>query len=184
MIIKTITYIERKNLGNFEFAELTSTAELKEGEDEVVAVEKLIAFVQASLKTETLPLLSQEKYPVKETNIAEQVEPSFSNSVIEAPKKEKKSKKSTYKFVESVPETTIVEEAPKKPAIVYNSNVAEHKSILGGYLSKKYDNAWKTAKPTQEIKDFTASLNGEEFVDTDGKIVDSFLELIHGFFGS
>jgi hypothetical protein len=182
MKIKTITYIERKNLGNYEYAELSSVAELSEGEDEVTAVEKLIAYVQASLKTETA------KTEVKETNIAEQVEPSFSNSVIESPKKEKKSKAKKEKVIEATLESdnTITEKIveKKKPAIAYDSTIAEHKSIFGGYLAKKYDTSWKTSHPADEIKSFTASLNGKDFLDNDGKIVESFLNLVHGFFGA
>lgn len=166
MKIKTITYTQRFNMGNYEYIEVSSTAEVEDQEKAETALEALKKFVFESLnkkeEVQEIPLVIPE--PVVE----------------EKPKKEKKAKK----VVEEVKQDG-VKEAPKKlaPAIVYNSAIPEHKSILGGYLSKKYDNAWKTAKPAAEIKEFTASLNSQEFVDVDGKIVDSFLEKIHGFFG-
>jgi hypothetical protein len=166
MKIKTITYIERKNLGNYEYAELSSVAELSEGEDEVTAVEKLIAYVQASLKVETA-----------KTPITGEVLP---EPVVEAPVKEKKPKAKKEKVVEA----PVVEAPKKEKLVVYDSTIAEHKSIFGGYLAKKYDTSWKTSHPADEIKSFTASLNGKDFLDNDGKIVESFLNLVHGFFGA
>ena len=176
MKIKTITYIERKNLGNYEYAELSSVAELADGEDEVTAVEKLIAYVQASLKTE-----------IAKTPITGEVLP---EPVVEAPKKEKKAKKEKVPSVIDPSELPPVEpegfisKPAKEKLVAYNSAIAEHKSIFGGYLAKKYDTSWKTSHPADEIKSFTASLNGKDFLDNDGKIVESFLNLVHGFFGA
>ena len=100
---------------------------------------------------------------------------------MDEPKEEKKEEAP----VEAAPQVEEVKPEPKKvSAIVYDSNIPEHKSIFGGYLAKKYGNAWKTMHPVEEIKAFTASLNGEEFIDANGHIVESFLELVHGFFGA
>lgn len=174
MKIKTITYIERKNLGNYEFAELSSVAELFEGEDEAEAVVKLMEFVTSSLSKEASNLKIQ---PQKE--VIPVIEPVV-EPVVEQPKKEKKPRVKKEKPIEVKEE---VATPVAKNVVAYDSNIPEHKSIFGGYLSKKYDNAWKTVKPAEEIKAFTASLNGKHFLDNDGKIVDSFLELVHGFFG-
>lgn len=163
MNIKTITYIQRKNFGNFEFAELTATAELKENENEVVAVEKLMSYVQSSLNKEVKAI---EEAPAV---------------VEEAPVKEKKTRVKKEKVEETVEE---VKEAPKKGLITYDSSIVEHKSILGGYLLKKYDNSWKTSHPAEQIKAFTSSLNGKEFIDSEGHIAESFLNLVHEFFGA
>jgi hypothetical protein len=179
MKIKTITYIERKNLGNYEYAELSSVAELSEGEDEVVAVEKLIAYVQASLKGEIDNGRKNELCP-DNSNVdggeSKEVETKEESTV------NKKTKKSTKKSKEI--ETPAVETPKKEKLVVYDSTIAEHKSIFGGYLAKKYDTSWKTSHPADEIKSFTASLNGKDFLDNDGKIVESFLNLVHGFFGA
>jgi hypothetical protein len=181
MKIETITVMQRKNLGNYEHIEISASAKVEEGEEALTAMLSLKTFVETALTAKT----EEIKAPVQE------VKP---EPVVEAPKKEKKSKKSTYKFVESTSETpvsdetsnipAIPEEKPAKPAVPYNSAIAEHKSIFGGYLTKKYENSWKTSHPADEIKSFTASLNGKDFLDNDGKIVESFLNLVHGFFGA
>lgn len=165
MKIKTITYTERKVLAQYEYAELTSVAELADGEDEADAVIKLMAYVTASLNKE---ITKAVEAPVVETPV-----------VVEEPKKEKKPKAKKEKVVEAP-----VEEPIGKNVVIYNSNLQEHKSIFGGYLTKKYENSWKTSHPADEIKSFTASLNGKHFLDNDGKIVESFLNLVHEFFGA
>lgn len=174
MKIKTITYTERKVLAQYEYAELTSTAELAEGEDEVDAVIKLMAYVTASLNKE---ISKTVEVPVVETPV-----------VVEAPKKEKKSKKEKAPVSDEPSNIPAIPVETVKPigknVVIYNSNLAEHKSIFGGYLTKKYENSWKTSHPADEIKSFTASLNGKHFLDNDGKIVESFLNLVHEFFGA
>jgi|694.fasta_scaffold86811_4 hypothetical protein len=182
MKIKSITYTQRFNMGNYEHIEISAVAEIEDQDKADQAMASLKQYVQKGLTAKK----ESEEIPTgikaKEAIIIEE------ELAKEAPVKEKKPKAKKEKVIEATLESdnTITEKIveKKKPAIAYDSSVPEHKSILGGYLSKKYDNAWKTAKPTQEIKDFTTSLNGKEFVDTDGKIVDSFLELIHGFFGA
>lgn len=171
MKIKTITYTERKVLAQYEYAELTSVAELADGEDEADAVIKLMAYVTASLNKE---ITKTVEAPVVET------------PVVEEPKKEKKPKAKKEKVIEAPVETQepVYKEPTGKNVVIYNSNLPEHKSIFGGYLTKKYENSWKTSHPADEIKSFTASLNGKHFLDNDGKIVESFLNLVHEFFGA
>lgn len=181
MKIKTITYTERRVLAQYEYAELTSTAELSDGENEADAVIVLIGYVQSALKMEMNAV----------TEAIKEVKLELGPVVHEEPKKEKKTRAKKEKLAPVSDESSNISAAPVeyveptgKNKVVYNSNIAEHKSIFGGYLAKKYDNSWKTAKPVDEIKSFTASLNGEYFLDNDGKIVESFLNLVHGFFGA
>jgi outer membrane biosynthesis protein TonB len=177
MKIKTITYTQRFNTGNYEYIEISSVAEVEDQEKAQAALEALKQFVANGLNQK----IEEKQEVVAELANPEPVKEEVKPEPVVEPVKEKKPKaKKADKPVE------VVEEAPKKvaPAIVYNSAIPEHKSILGGYLSKKYDNAWKTVADATTIKEFTASLNGQDFVDVDGKIVDSFLEKIHGFFGA
>lgn len=179
MKIRSITFTQRFNMGNYEHIEISAVAEVEEQEAADVAMQSLKTFVQTALNKK-----------VEEKTAPAQVEEVKPEPVVEAPKKEKKAKKEKVPAVIAPSELPPVEpegfvsEPVAKNVVVYNSNLAEHKSIFGGYLAKKYDNAWKTAKPVEEIKAFTASLNGKQFLDNDGKIVDSFLELVHGFFGA
>jgi len=189
MKITELKYTERKNLGNYEHAELSATALLEDGEDSASAFYTLKKYVELALCNELIKhSQKQEKVPsVIDPSELPPVEP---EGFISKPVKEKKTKAKKEKVVEApVSDETsnipaIPEEKPAKPAVVYNSSVAEHKSIFGGYLTKKYENSWKTSHPADEIKSFTASLNGKDFLDNDGKIVESFLNLVHGFFGA
>jgi len=184
MKIETITVMQRKNLGNYEHIEISASAKVDCDENAAEAMLTLRSYVEASLEGKAvevkLPVLPKE----------EVAEPT-----IEAPKPTKKApaKKKVKEEVVVVvvepgevetPEESAKKSPPKKNVISYDSSIAEHKSIFGGYLSKKYDNSWKTSHPTEEIKSFTASLNGKEFIDSEGHIADSFLGLVHGFFGA
>ena len=169
MKIKSITYTQRFNMGNYEHIEISAVAEIEDQDKADQAMASLKEYVQKGLNAKV-----QE--PVKE----EEIKP---EPVVEASVKEKKPKAKKEKVVE-VPVSDETSNIPAIPAVPYNSSIAEHKSIFGGYLTKKYENSWKTSHPADEIKSFTASLNGKDFLDNDGKIVESFLNLVHGFFGA
>ncbi len=168
MKIETITVMQRKNLGNYEHIEITASAKVEEGEEALTAMLSLKTFVEIALVAKATEIQPPAK-------VEEEVK---TEPVVEAPKKEKKPKK------EKIVEAPVVETPKKEKVTAYDSSVPEHKSIFGGYLAKKYDNSWKTSHPVEEIKAFTASLNGVDFLDQDGKIVESFLNLVHGFFGA
>ena len=174
MIIETITVMQRKNLGNYEHIEISATAKVEEGEQALTAMLSLKTFVETALVAK-----AEEVKPAPVVPVVEEVIPE--------PVKEKKPKAKKEKLKEVVEEQElppVIPEQKKEKLVPYTSTIAEHKSILGGYLLKKYDNAWKTVAPAEEIKSFTASLNGKDFLDEQGNIVSSFLDLIHGFFGA
>ena len=186
MKIETISVLQRKNLGNYEHIEISATAKVEEGEEAFSSMLSLKTLVQAALEAK-----AEE---VKPSPVEVKPEP-----VIEEPVKEKKPRTKKEKpveqetqappvayFKEPSAEVPPVIEQPKEKSksVVYDSGVTEHKSILAGYLSKKYDTAWKTVAPAEEIKKFTTSLNGQPFLDDSGKILQVFLEQIHTFFGA
>ena len=177
MKIRSITFTQRFNMGNYEHIEITAMADIEEQEAADTAMQSLKTFVQTAL--------NKKVEEIKTPAPVEEVKP---EPVVEAPKKEKKAKKEKAPVSDetsNIPAIPVEEVKPVgKNVEVYNSNIAEHKSIFAGYLAKKYDNSWKTAKPVDEIKSFTASLNGKHFLDNDGKIVESFLNLVHEFFGA
>jgi hypothetical protein len=203
MKITELKYTERKNMGNYEHAELSATALVEDGEDINAAVLTLKTYVSYALNGEISKIEVKEVSNGKTNTECNENGTNDGGNSQEAQAEEKsasdkKTKKSIKKgnkvavvesepVVEVAPEETPEESAKKTPpknVVVYNSNIAEHKSIFGGYLAKKYDNAWKTAKPAEEIKAFTSSLNGKHFLDDQGNIFPSFLDLVHGFFGA
>ena len=174
MKIETITVMQRKNLGNYEHLEISASAKVEEGEQALTAMLSLKTWVQAVLEAKAEEISTPA--PVVEEVIAPVV-------------KEKKPKAKKEKEPEVIVESEIppVIQEPKKKevkTVAYDSTIAEHKSILAGYLSKKYDTAWKTVAPAEEIKAFTSSLNGQPFLDDVGNILPVFLEEIHTFFGA
>ena len=208
MKIKTLTYTERKVLAQYEYAELTSTAELSDDDNEADSVIILMEYVRSALNREITKIFEEKTNGKVSGECNDKSSNDGGNSQEEQIKKEDKADKKTKKRAEKKgtsttdksstgTQTPVSDETSNIPAIpveevkpvgknveVYNSNIAEHKSIFAGYLAKKYDNSWKTAKPVDEIKSFTASLNGKHFLDNDGKIVESFLNLVHEFFGA
>lgn len=180
MKIETIYFLERKNLGGYEHTEMSATARIDDGENPITAMLTLKDLVHNTLHG-TL------NKPISKEEVAQEVES-------EKPKAKRNAK--TTKAIDSttpekeivIPEEAeVVTEAPKKKATKitkYSSDIPEHKSIFGAYLAKKYGDTWKTVKPVADIKAFTASLNGNEFLDDVGTVVPSFIDLVHGFFGA
>jgi hypothetical protein len=184
MKIETIYVLERMNKGNYEHIEMSATAKIEEGEDALTSMFTLKTLVNAALVGK-LEEIKAEKVPTQ-SPVTYDEETHTNLPVEEVKEKKEKKAKTTKKVVEEVPvqaEVPLVEEKPKKGIVLYDSNVKEHKSLFGGYLTKKYQDAWKTAKPAAEIKEFTSSLNGKEFIDSEGKFVSSFLDQVHAFFG-
>lgn len=183
MKIETIYFLERKNNGNYEHTELSATAKIEEGENAIAAMIKLKDLVHDALYgTLNTPIIKEE---VKTEVITAEA--------VKEPVKEKKPKKKEVIKEEiavipvndeksNIPDV-IVEKIKPSKVVKYSSAIPEHKSIFGGYLAKSYGEAWKTASPVEEIKKFTSSLNGQDFLNDSGTMVPTFLELVHTFFG-
>lgn len=208
MKITTIKYMERKNKGNYEHEELSAEAVINETEDPITAIINLKHTVHNLLyfQKDSKPLTEEDKrveaecygnhsWDKSESPKAHKYESPFihddgsaDKNPITAPQKKPKAKKEKP-LHEKIADETIEkvlekEEKPKASKVVkYSSTIPEHKSIFGGYLAKSYGEAWKTASPVEEIKKFTASLNGQDFLNDSGTMVPTFLELVHTFFG-
>jgi pyruvate-formate lyase len=169
MKIQTITYMQRKNLGNYEHAEISASAVITEGEDEADAVIKLMAYVDAALNKEIKA-------------IAAPVEAVVETAPVETAVKEKKtrSKKSKEEGVEAtdsfngqdIPQVITVDE------VKYNRDLDTHRQLLSSYLNKSHP-TWKTK---EGVKEFSSSLVGKSFLDNSGNIIDPFKKVLSDFF--
>jgi pyruvate-formate lyase len=169
MKIQTITYMQRKNLGNYEHAEISASAVITEGEDEADAVIKLMAYVDAALNKEIKA-------------IAAPVETVVEVAPVETAVKEKKtrSKKSKEEVVEAtnsfngqdIPQVITVDE------VKYNRDLDTHRQLLSSYLNKSHP-TWKTK---EGVKEFSSSLVGKSFLDNSGNIIDPFKKVLSDFF--
>lgn len=156
MKIQTITYMERKNLGNYEHAEISATAQVLEGEDEAEAVLKLMEYVGKALNKEIQAIKTPEV-------VAPTVE--VTAPTLEVEEKPKKSKKTAAKKAVS-------------NYVAYNRELEAHRQLLSSHLTSNYPN-WKTK---EGVKEFSSSLVGKEFLDEAGYIIDSFKEELNVFF--
>ena len=168
MKIQTITYMQRKNLGNYEHAEISASAQITEGEDEAEAVLKLMEYVGAALNKELQVIAKPTEVVVESTPI-------------ETPKEKKtRSKKSKEEVVETtdafagqdIPQVITVD------TVKYNRDLDTHRQLLSSYLNKSHP-TWKTK---DGVKEFSSSLVGKSFLDTTGNITSDFKKVLSDFF--
>jgi hypothetical protein len=180
MIIGTISYLERKNLGNYEHIEMSANAVLDEGENFDAAMAELRAKIHNALNEKAVEI----KQPPKEEEPKEEVKEEKKKVTkkketvkVEAPKEE------TVEVKEEVVAEVVVEEvAPKAHKfLAYDRTKKEHTDMLASYLNTTFGATWKT---NPHLKDISASLSGKDFLDDSGLIVESFKAILQGHFGT
>jgi hypothetical protein len=174
------------NLGNYESETLEAACQLTEGECAVTAKEELIAFVKGETvkeqpaptqaveteqpkKAEKKVAAKKEKAPPVKTEspVVDEAQPVKEDAVVVAP------------AVEPVVEEVKEEAAPKAKkekkfkavATPYNRENDLHKKLLGELLDKSYP-TWK--KDPSKAKAASQLLAGKDFLDTEGKVIESF----------
>lgn len=167
MKIQTITYMQRKNLGNYEHAEISASAQITEGEDEAEAALKLMEYVGAALNNELKAI--------------PKVEAVVEAAPVEAPKEKKtRSKKSKEEVVETT-DTFAGQDIPQVitvDTVKYNRDLDTHRQLLSSYLNKSHP-TWKTK---DGVKEFSSSLVGKSFLDNTGNITSDFKKVLSDFF--
>jgi hypothetical protein len=162
MITETITFTQRKNLGNYEHMELTVSARLGEKDNALEAIAHLKNMVLLGFDIEAnASVFSEPKVVVPETPVEEVV----AEVTPEEPKKPKATKKVKEKVVE-------------EKVVPYDRNIDAHRQFLSSYLTQAHPE-WKT---TEGVKEFSLSLIGKPFLDDSGHIVESFKKVLSDFF--
>jgi hypothetical protein len=179
MKILTISYVERKNKGNYEHEEMSASANIDDGESFAEAMTALKNAVHSILYGITDVPTKEVTQPIKEV-VSEEPKAKKTKKVVEA-----KSEVESANIPPVISDEVVKEHKKVKSNVQkYDSALPEHKSIFGGYLAKKYNTAWKTIDTPENIKAFTSGLNGQDFIDDKGQIVPTFLEQVHTFFGA
>jgi len=160
MITETITFTQRKNLGNYEHMELTVSARLEEKDNALEAIAHLKDMVLAGFDVEAKSAI------VKEEHVPQSLEEEV---VAEVTPEEPKKPKAVKKVKEKVVEHKIVP---------YDRNIDAHRQFLSSYLTQTHPE-WKT---TEGVKEFSLSLIGKPFLDDSGHIVESFKKVLSDFF--
>ena len=193
MKVTEIKFTERLNTGSYQFEEFTVTAIVEETEDAYASMLALKTLVHAGLKPQPVtydeptgknveitpeePKKEEKKARAKKVKEEPKLEAFETNTEVIPPVIED--------VVPGIPDV-IAEENPKakkSKAVSYDPTIPEHKSSLSSYLNKTFGDSWKTVKPADEIRSFTAGLKGLDFVEEDGSICGSFKNKLFNFFG-
>lgn len=175
-----IEYMRRVNLGNYEHSELKVSTIVKEDQDINLEIERLKFLVHTHLGIEetdknqlTLPIEVAKKSVDKAIEPVEKVKEKVAvkEELKEEVKTDNKEKKIEVKAKKSAPETKPVKKISK--ATAYDRALDTHKNLLGSFLDKKYPK-WRTSDSLKKAAEASKALNGTDFLDENGEILDSF----------
>jgi len=164
--IAEISYMKRTNLGNYEHEEITATVVLDEGDDAEQSLVDLKAFVAGEKKETPAP---KTVAPKKSKAIEKEEEIEEIEEVVEEDEEEEVKPKAKAK-------TTPAPKKKKSKATPYDREEELHKTIFGDCLTE-INKKWRTDKKLK-LKAQAASrvLNGADFLDADGEVLESFKE--------
>lgn len=182
MEIKTMEYLRRKNIGNYEHEELKVSGVLEDGESSLEGFESLKYFVLKCLDIKeedrnqlALPIKQIEEKAVKSVKKHEEVV--SDNNKLEEKIEDKAEKKKGAKKA-SKPETVPAKKPIKETS--YDRSLNTHKNLLGLFLDKSYPK-WREAESLNKAIEASKSLNGKPFLDEAGEILPSFKESFSQF---
>jgi hypothetical protein len=165
MKINEVRYTKRFNMGNYEHEEFTISAIL-EGDDTCLDVVNTMK-TEIEIARGTVPVLqaAKKQKPVeKEEEPTEEAEPTMPIAAKTAKKAAKKTK--------------------AKPVQVYERANDTHKEIFSQMLNRVYP-SWKTsAESKNAAKQASQALNGVEFLDENGVVLESFQEKVQEILGN
>jgi DNA-binding protein H-NS len=156
MKVKLVSYLKRKNLGNYEHEQIRLVAELEKGD----TVSETISF----LKEEAEKHLGQSVETVNsdfETKKAHTTESPKSEMVAEqdVAKPKKASKKS-----------------PKNKNVPYSRDITLHTDLVKGLFTKHFPN-WRKDLLVQ-AKQASIDLVGTDLLDEEGNVLESFEKIL------
>lgn len=162
MIITTIRYGKKINLGNYESESFELEAKVENNvEDYEEVVEQLKKLVNSELEDKKKPLVTKETETIK---------------VEEPVKKEEKPKEEK---TEEKPKKTTRKRKPKKTTVTYDRTIDTHKKVLGDILDDNYKGWKKDESLKTKALHLSTSLSGkEEIFDSNGDVLESFHTLI------
>jgi hypothetical protein len=203
MKIDTIGYTEKFNKGNYESVEVSFNAALSEGESAVDALHTLKNLAHNFFHTMNQP--QGKNVPTDDKRTLEQIK-AEETAKVESPKAEetKKAAPSRRKKAEVKEEpkhevqdgqevppvipTPAAEEMEEvespfqvpKGAVMYDLTIKDHRDRFAAYLTKTYP-TWKT-KGKEFLLAMSNELSGKAFEDGKGVMLDSFKNIISGYF--
>jgi hypothetical protein len=194
MKVVSVKYLERFNKGNYEHVDIQFDAVLEDGENATDVLHTLKLNAHNFFYSQTAVPAPQElqKQEPKEEKVKkekvkkEKVEKSKSEEIADVVEGQEvppviPEEKEEMEEVESPFKPTKEEKAKKaKPNISYELANKDHRDRLASYLNKDFPN-WKS-KPKEDLVAFSKSLDGKEFEDSKGNMLDSFKAEVSRFF--
>jgi hypothetical protein len=181
MKITTITYMERKNKGNYEHEEISASANVDDGESFALAMASLKNAVHSVLHGIAIELPKAE---VRNTPAEPKEENVEVIAAIPVKAKRNATKKEKSEEITAIPVSDKKSNIPEAPVgknvVIYNRDLDTHRQLLSSYLNKNHP-SWKT---TEGVKDFSMGLVGKHFLNDDGAVVESFAKLLSDFFNA
>lgn len=169
MNITEVKLGQTKNLGSYESERIDLTAALEEGDDvlEVLAdLRRVIEGKEPLLTSKVIEKVVEEKAPVKEVKGSEE-------PVKEEPTPEKK--KAAPKK-----ETGTKKKAKAQP---YDRELPLHRQLMGETLDEVFADWRSNDEIGKKARTASREFVGKDFLDSDGKVVDSFKAELKEFLG-
>lgn len=194
---QSIRFLRRRNLGQYEHTELEVTDVVTDRSKLTSTIKEVMATVRDALygmgefaETKTSETAVDKVTKPKKEEVAKKSEesktetpkqgevvkpeekPQVEEKKVEETKVEEK-KEEPKKTAAPKKETTRVTKASKNTA--YDRVLDTHKNNLGVYLDAAYPN-WRHKDNIKKASDASKALQGTEFLDAEGNILDSFKE--------
>ena len=161
MKIEIVEYGYTWNRGNYESEKLSVSARVEEGEVATAVIETLKKIVHGEALAVVEPKKEEPKPQEAEKLKEPEAEAPVSEEKPQAEKKKQVETKATKKKLNAAKMTT------------YSRENQGHKNMVGELLSKTFPD-WK--KTPQRAKDVSAQMEGTDFLDEEGLILQSFKE--------
>lgn len=169
-----ISYLRRKNEGNYEHTEISVSAVVEEN-DPAAVLNHLRDIVYSALYPSSVSPISKGSVVTPEPVAA--AEPVVAEEPAKTPAKAKAKKAAAApKETETPAVAEEKAEEPKAPRVVKKAAIYDrqndlHKKLVGEILDLEYP-TWR--KDTAKAKAASAALEGKDFLDTEGLILPSF----------
>lgn len=182
MTPKEIEVRRRKPKEEYGALEIAVKADLDKGDDLQEELAKLIAEVEKAIDGEDAPTPPKKKRGKKKPADEEETEENEESEETDDSETEETEDEESEEQEESQDDEESEDPPPKKgkkvvrkKSAVYDRDNEIHKKLMGEQLTK-YDKTWKkTAKGKAAAKKISQKLEGEEFLNDDGKVLPSFI---------
>lgn len=168
MIIQTVRYGFRRNLGDYEHEELVIEAGVEQGDDPQSVINNLKAVVISNLLPRNYNLMTEEERTAS-TKTLKKAESKASKPKKASPSKEEKGGQKKKLRVKGTP---------------LNPEKQLHKKLFGEVMDSVVPNWRKREKLVKKASKVMAKLAGTEFLDSEGLVIGDFSDLVSAEFAS